>query len=73
MPAKPTPVMALPTTNIADVVAVEHIKLPSKKMALARRNMRFTENSLYIFPKTNWNAQEQSLKADEYQPTSATV
>jgi hypothetical protein len=73
IPAKPAPVIALPTTNIVDDVAVAHIKLPSVNTALAKRKMRFTEKSLYILPKTNWKAQQQSLKADEYQPTSDTV
>jgi hypothetical protein len=35
--------------------------------------VRFTEKSLYIFPKMNWKAQEQRRKAEEYQPTSAEV
>jgi hypothetical protein len=58
---------------MADVAAVEHSKLPTKKIAFASKNMRLTEKSLYSLPNTNWNAQEQSLNAEEYQPTSATV
>jgi hypothetical protein len=59
--------------NMVDVTAVAQSKLPSSKMAFASKNTRLTEKSLYDFPKTNWKAQEQSLNAEEYQPTSAAV
>lgn len=35
--------------------------------------MRLAEKRVYALPKINWNAQTQSLKADEYQPMWATV
>jgi hypothetical protein len=53
IPAKPTPVTALPATNMADVVAVEQSTDPTKNIALASMNTRLTEKSLYILPNMN--------------------
>ena len=72
-PAEPIPATALPTTSMVDVVAVPHSSEPAMEMALASKKMHLTEKSVYALPNTNWKAHTQSLKADEYQPTSATV
>lgn len=53
IPPKPTPVTALPATNMVDVVAVEQSKDPTKSIALASMNMRLTEKSLYSLPNMN--------------------
>ena len=72
-PAEPNPATALPTTSMVDVVAVPQSSEPAIEMALASKKTRLTENRVYALPNTNWKAHTQSLKADEYQPTSATV
>lgn len=68
-PADPNPATALPTTSIVDETAAPESTDPAMEIILERRKMRLMEKSLYAFPKTNWKAQTQSLKADEYQPT----
>lgn len=54
-------------------MAVEQSTEPTRNIACASKNITLIENSLYSLPKMNWNAQEQSRNAEEYQPTSATV
>ena len=72
-PAEPNPATALPTTSMVDVVALPQSSEPAVEMALASRKMRLTEKRVYALPNRNWKAHTQSLKADEYQPTWATV
>lgn len=72
-PAEPNPATALPTTSMVDVLAVPQSSEPAIEMALASKKTRLTEKSVYALPYMNWKAHTQSLKADEYQPTSATV
>ena len=72
-PAEPNPATALPTTSMVEVVAVPQSSEPAIEIALASKKARLTEKSVYVLPNTNWKAHTQSLKADEYQPTSATV
>ena len=49
LPEKPRPVMALPTTNISDVVLVAHTREPIKKMMLLITKTTLVGNNLYIF------------------------
>ena len=72
-PAEPNPATALPTTSMVELVAVPQSSEPAVEMTLASKKTRLTEKSVYALPKANWKAHTQSLKADEYQPTSATV
>jgi hypothetical protein len=58
---------------MADVVAAPQSSEPTIEIALANKKTRFIEKSLYPLPKTNWKEHWQSLNAEEYHPTSATV
>ena len=53
MPAQPNPAIARPSTNILDVAALAHSRLPDKKMAIEASITRLTEKILYSLPKKN--------------------
>jgi hypothetical protein len=65
-PAEPSPVTALPTISMVDVVAAPQSSEPAIEMALASKKTRLIEKSLYALPNTNWKAHWQSLNAEEY-------
>lgn len=65
-PATPTPVSALPATNMAELVAAAQRIEPPRKMKFDNMKSRFVGKIVYILPKANCRDELHSRYAVKY-------